>query len=143
MLAKAVEREVLPGIHCHGANVDGNAARQAQDFRWDVDPEERLLAVRHPGGNDPRHSEPRQQECRIRDQNDVQKNTSDECSWGSGAVPLQRDGEDNECVDELLPVTFPSDVSVRDASVSAMNAPTPGTATTVLTLEEKPEMFDL
>ena len=48
----------------------------------------------------------------------------------------------NECVDELLPVTFPSDVSVRDASVSAMNAPTPGTATTVLTLEEKPEVFD-
>ena len=57
-------------------------------------------------------------------------------------MPLQRDGEDNECVDELRPVTFPSDVSVRDASVSAMNAPTPGTATTVLTLEEKPEVFD-
>ena len=57
-------------------------------------------------------------------------------------MPLQRHGEDNECVDELHPVTFPSDVSMRIASVSAMNAPTPGTATTVLTLEEKPEVFD-
>ena len=88
---------------------------------------ERLRAVRHPGGNDPLRSGPKR-ECRIRDQDDIQKNTSDECSWGSGAVPLQRDGEDNECVDEVHPVTFPSDVSVRDASVSAMNAPTPGTA---------------
>ena len=39
-------------------------------------------------------------------------------------------------------VTFPADVSGRVASVSAMNAPTPGTATTVLTLEGKPEVFD-
>ena len=98
-----------------------------QDFRWDVDPEERLLSVRHTGGNDPRPSGPRQRECRIQHQNDVQK------------IPAM---SANECVDELLPVTFPSDVSVRDASVSAMNAPTPGTATTVLTLEEKPEVFD-
>ena len=113
--------------------MDGIAARQAQDFRWDVDLVERLRAVRHPGGHDPQRSGPKQRECRIGDQDDVRKNTSHECSWGSGAVPLQRDGEDNECVDELHAVTFPSDVSVRDASVSATKAPTPGTATTVLT----------
>ena len=73
-----------------------------------------LRAVRHPGGNDPLCSRPKQRECRIRDQDDVQKNTGDECSWRSSA-----DGEDNECVDEAHPVT-----------VSAMNAPTPGTTTT-------------
>ena len=103
---------------------------------------EQTRAVRHPGGNDPRRSGPRQRECRIRDQDDDLKNTSHECSWGSVAVPLQRDGEDNECVDGLHPVTFPSDVRVRVASVLAMFAPAPGTATTVLTLEEKPEVFD-
>ena len=92
----AVEREVLPAIYCHGANMDGNTARQAQDFRWDVDPVERLRAVRHPGGNDPLRSGPKQRECSIRDQDDVQKNTGDECSWGSGAVPLQRDGEEHD-----------------------------------------------
>ena len=80
MLAKAVKREVLPEIHCLGANVDGNTARQAQDFRWD-DPVERLRAVRQFGGNDPRRPGPKQRGCRIRDQDDVQKNTGDECAW--------------------------------------------------------------
>ena len=68
-----MEKEVLPGIHCHGANVDGNAARQAQDFWWDVDPIERLRAVRHPGGSDPLRSGPKHRDCRIRDTDDVQK----------------------------------------------------------------------
>ena len=134
-----VIREVLPGIHCHGADVDGKVARQAQELRRNVDPWYNDSVPFVTRRNSDRTAFRTETVCAGSQAGrtvDAQYSAfSHECSWGTVAVPLQTD----ECVDELHPVDeLPSDVSVRIASVSAMNAPTPRPAT----LEEKPEMSD-